>query len=50
MSLQNLLDLSHSYGKKTGMSEERVNAQMDNLRYLISFFNIIKMLDIVFIC
>lgn len=38
MSLQNLLDLSHSYGKKTGMSEERVNAQMDNLRYLISFF------------
>lgn len=38
MALQKLLDLSHSYGKKTGMSEERVNAQLDNIRYLISFF------------
>lgn len=38
MSLQNLLDLSQSYGKKVGLSEERVREQLPNLRNLISFF------------
>lgn len=38
MSLQNLLDLSQSYGKKVGLSEERVKEQLPNLRNLISFF------------
>ena len=39
MSLQNLLDLSSSRGtSKQGMSEERLKAQVDNLRVLIAFY------------
>ena len=39
MSLQSLLQLSVEHeNKKQGMSEQRLAAQMDNLRYLISFF------------
>lgn len=38
MSLQNLLDLSSSRGAKQGLSEERLSAQVDNLRHLIAFY------------
>ena len=38
MSLQNLLDLSNSYVKKQGMSEERLKAQVPHLRNLVSFY------------
>ena len=40
MSLQNLLDLSSSRAeiKKQGMSEERLKAQIEPLRKLISFY------------
>ena len=39
MSLQNLLDISSSKNiQKKGMSEERVKAQLDNLRLLISYY------------
>jgi hypothetical protein len=38
MSLQNLLALSEQKGKKRGLSEERLNAQLDNLRFLVSFY------------
>lgn len=39
MSLQNLLDSSLAYeGKKQGLSEERLLAQLDNLRQKIAFF------------
>jgi len=39
MSLQNLLDSSLAYeGKKQGLSEERLMAQLDNLRQKIAFF------------
>lgn len=38
MSLEYLLSLSNSKNKKQGMSEERLNAQLPNLRYLISFY------------
>ena len=38
MSLQSLLDLSQSYGKKVGLSEERVREQLPDLRNLIAFY------------
>ena len=38
MSLQSLLELSEARGKKVGLSEERVQAQLPHLRQLISFF------------
>lgn len=38
MSLQQLMDLSTSRTQKQGMSEERLNAQVDNLRNLIAFY------------
>ena len=38
MSLQNLLDLSASRGKKQGLSEERVKAQLESMRKLFSFY------------
>lgn len=40
MSLQNLLSLSalENQNKKVGLSPQRLDAQLDNLRYLISFF------------
>ena len=38
MSLQNLLNLSTQKNKKQGISEQRVLAQLDNIRYLISFY------------
>ena len=39
MALKELLELSLRHGsQKQGLSEERVNAQMDNLRNLISFY------------
>lgn len=39
MSLQNLLELSQAKNnKKIGLSEERLKAQLDNLRYMISFY------------
>lgn len=39
MALKELLELSLRHGsQKQGLSEERVNAQMDNLRHLISFY------------
>lgn len=39
MSLQTLLDLSQAKDqKKQGMSEERLSAQLDNLRTQISFY------------
>lgn len=39
MGLQALLNLSmEQTGKKQGLSEQRLNAVMDDLRYLIAFF------------
>lgn len=39
MALKELLELSLRHGsQKQGLSEERVKAQMDNLRHLISFY------------
>jgi hypothetical protein len=38
MSLQNLLELSTSRTQKQGLSEERLKAQLDNLRTLTAFF------------
>ena len=38
MTLQELMDLSVNRGQKQGLSEERLRAQLPNLRYLISFF------------
>ena len=40
MSLQGLLDLSDSkrFGNKIGLSEERIDAQLDSLRDLIAFY------------
>lgn len=38
MSLKNLLSLNSSFGKKQGLSEERIYAQIDNLRKRISFW------------
>ena len=39
MSLKNLLELSQTKNnKKIGMSEERIEAQLPNLRKLISFY------------
>ena len=39
MALKELLELSLRHGsQKQGLSEERVNAQIDNLRHLISFY------------
>ena len=39
MSLQTILDSSLAYQtKKQGLSVQRINAQIDNIRYLISFF------------
>lgn len=40
MSLRSLLDISASRenGIKTGLSEERIKAQLDNLRDLIAFY------------
>ena len=39
MSLQTLLQSSlEQDSKKQGLSEERLNQQLDNLRYLISFY------------
>ena len=39
MSLQSLIDLSIDYqSKKQGISAERLNAQLDNIRSLISFY------------
>lgn len=38
MSLQNLLNLSETKGKKKGLSEERLRSQLDSLRELISFY------------
>ena len=38
MSLQSLLDLSGSKNKKIGMSEERINEHIDEIRYTISFY------------
>lgn len=38
MSLQSLLDLSGSKNKKIGMSEERINENIDEIRYTISFY------------
>ena len=39
MALKELIDLSlERENKKQGLSEQRINAQMENIRYLISFF------------
>ena len=39
MSLKNLLELSvERENKKQGLSPERIDAQLDDLRYLISFY------------
>lgn len=38
MSLKTLLDLSEVKGKKKGLSEERLKAQLNPLRNLISFY------------
>ena len=38
MSLQSLLDLSGKKNKKIGMSEERINEHIDEIRYTISFY------------
>lgn len=38
MALQDLMQLSASYEQKQGLSEERLRAQLPNLRLLISFF------------
>lgn len=38
MSLKNLLALSGDRGKKQGLSEERLKAQLPHLRTLISFY------------
>ena len=39
MALQDLLNLSSKQDTgKQGLSEERVSAQLDNLRHLISFY------------
>lgn len=39
MSLQSLIDLSIEHqNKKQGLSQERLNAQLDNIRTLISFY------------
>ncbi len=39
MSLQTLIDLSIDYEtKKQGLSPERLNSQLENIRYLISFY------------
>ena len=39
MSLQSLINLSIDYqSKKQGISAERLDAQLDNIRYLISFY------------
>ena len=39
MGLQNILNQYIQYDtKKQGMSEERLSKQLDNLRYMISFF------------
>jgi hypothetical protein len=38
MSLQNLLELSETRTKKQGLSEERLKAQLPNLRHMVSFF------------
>ncbi len=38
MSLQNLLNISELRNKKQGLSEQRLNEQLDNLRKQIAFF------------
>jgi len=38
MTLQELIALSNNADVKKGMSEDRLKAQMDNLRTLISFY------------
>ena len=38
MSLQNLLDLSSQNSLKQGLSEERLIAQINNLRPIIAFY------------
>ena len=39
MSLESLINLSiQSDNKKQGLSPQRLDAQLDNLRYLISFY------------
>ena len=38
MALQDLMQLSAAYEQKQGLSEERLRAQLPNLRLLISFF------------
>ena len=38
MSLENLLELTQSHNTKQGLSEDRIKAQFDNIRYLISFY------------
>jgi hypothetical protein len=39
MSLKTLIDLAIDYeNKKQGLSPERLDAQLDNIRYLISFY------------
>lgn len=38
MSLQDLLNLSDEHDKKLGLSEERLQEQLPNLRHLIAFF------------
>jgi len=38
MSLQDLLNLSDEHNKKLGLSEERLQEQLPNLRHLIAFF------------
>ena len=38
MSLQNLIDLNTQRGKKQGLSEQRLNANLEQIRKLIAFF------------
>lgn len=38
MSLQALLQLNSQKDKKQGISEERLNANLENIRHLIAFF------------
>lgn len=38
MSLKKLLELNSTFGEKQGLSEERLSAQVGNLRDMISFF------------
>lgn len=49
MSLQNLLDLSESHGKKREISKERLQEQVPQLRSLIAFYRVYPDLFIDFL-